>query len=106
LNQSSLNDSQTPAPVRPNRFIRWHRRTLGICLVIFAFELGLFLLVFPWLSNWDLSWVPLHSARFAAVWMSPYFRGALGGLGLLNLYVAFAEALRLVKSFFGNKGTY
>jgi len=92
-----------PAPVRPTRFVRWHRRVLGICLSIFAFELGLFLLIFPWLSNWDLSWVPLHSARFAAVWMSPYFRGALGGLGLLNLYVAISEAVRQVRSLFRSK---
>jgi hypothetical protein len=89
--------------VRTTGFIRWHRRVLGICLVVFAFELGLFLLIFPWLSNWDLSWVALHSARFAQFWMSPYFRGALGGLGILNLYVAFAEALRLAKSFFKDK---
>ena len=85
------------------RLIRWHQRVLGICLVIFAFELGLFLLIFPWLSNWDLSWVPVHSERFAAVWMSPFFRGALGGLGLLNLYVAIAEAARQVRLFFRRK---
>jgi hypothetical protein len=71
--------------------------------MIFALELGLFLLIFPWLSNWDLSWVPVHSARFASVWMSPYFRGALGGLGLLNLFVALAEGARQVKSLFGPK---
>jgi hypothetical protein len=93
----------TSAPAKGTRFLRWHRRTLGICLVLFAFELGLFLLVFPWLSSWDLSWVPVHSARFAQIWMSPYFRGALGGLGLLNLYVAFAETIRLLKSFFGDR---
>ena len=49
------------APASHTRFVRWHGRVLGICLVIFAFELGLFLLVFPWLPNWDLNWIPLHS---------------------------------------------
>ena len=30
-----------PPSVKPSRFTRWHRRILGLCLVIFAFELGL-----------------------------------------------------------------
>lgn len=89
----------TPA-TKSTRFMRWHRRVLGFCLVIFAFELGLFLLVFPWLRSWDLNWVPVHSPKFADLWMSPYFRGALSGLGLLNIYIAIAEFVRQLKSVF------
>ena len=92
---------QTPG--KPVRFLRWHRRVLGFCLVIFAFELGLFLLIFPWLKNWDLSWVPVHSKRFSDVWMSYYFRGALSGLGLLNIYVALWELAKQLKSIFTQK---
>ena len=99
--------THTPAPpvpptsARPRGFMRWHRLVLGFCLVIFAFELGLFLLVFPWLQNWDLSWIPVHSPRFSDIWMSRYFRGAISGLGLLNIYVAFAELVRQLKAMFG-----
>jgi hypothetical protein len=32
--------------------------------------------------------------------MSPYFRGALTGLGLVNLYVGFEEFLRQLRSLF------
>jgi hypothetical protein len=81
--------------------MRWHRRVLGFCLVVFAFELGLFLLVFPWLRNWDLSWIPVHSPRLSDIWMSLYFRGALSGLGLLNIYIALAELVRQLKTMFG-----
>ena len=97
--------SSAPPPTsKPRGFMRWHRRILGFCLVIFAFELGLFLLVFPWLDKWDLSWIPVHSPRFSDIWMSRYFRGALSGLGLLNIYVAFAEFMKQVKSLFdGNR---
>lgn len=83
--------------------MKWHRRVLGFCLIIFAFELGLFLLVFPWLKSWEMSWVPVHSHHFARVWMSPYFRGAISGLGLLNIYIAFAEAIRQLKTLFGEQ---
>jgi hypothetical protein len=75
---------------------------LGFCLAIFAAELGLFLLVFPWLRSWDVSWVPLHSPMLSDIWMSRYFRGALSGLGLLNLYVACAESAKQLKAIFGH----
>jgi|SRR5579875_418827 len=96
--------TRAPAPAgsaRPSGFTRWHQRVFGFFLVVFAFELGLFLLVFPWLRNWDISWIPAHSPRLSDVWMSRYFRGALSGLGLLNIYVALAELVRQLKSMFG-----
>jgi len=83
------------------RFVKWHRRVLAFCFIVFAFEVGLFLLVSPWLSNWDLNWVPVHSRVLSDIWMSRYFRGALSGLGLLNVYVAFAELARQLRSIFG-----
>ena len=95
--------SDPPPETKSTRFTRWHRRVLGFCLVIFAFELGVFLLVFPWLRSWDLSWVPVHSPKFADIWMSRYFRGALSGLGLLNIYIAGAEFVRQLKSIFGSE---
>jgi hypothetical protein len=82
-----------------SRVLRWHRRVLGFCLVIFALERGLFLVFFPWRRDWEMSWVPLHSPRLAALWMSSYFRGAISGLGLLNIAVAAAEFSRQVKLF-------
>ena len=93
----------TPPPQSATRFVRWHRRILGICLVIFAFELGLFLLVFPWLPNWDLNWIPLHSPFLSSLWLNQYFRGALSGLGLLNIYVAVLEAGRQIAATFSRK---
>jgi hypothetical protein len=78
--------------------MKWHRRLLGIGLIILAFELGLFLLIIPWLDSWSMNWIPVHSARFAGLWMSGYFRGSLSGLGLLNIYVALGEAIKQITS--------
>ncbi len=83
-----------------SRLLKWHKRVLGLCLALFAIELGVFLIVFPWLRSWDLNWVPLQSPEMRAIWMSPYFRGALTGLGLVNLYVGFEELLRQLRSLF------
>lgn len=97
----TLPSPAAPASTKPPRFMRWHRRVLAFCLIVFAFELGLFLLVFPWLKSWERSWVPVHAQHFATLWMSHYFRGAISGLGLLNIYIALAEAVRQLKSLFG-----
>ena len=88
-----------PENTPPRRLLKWHRRVLGICFAIFALEVGLFLFVFPWLRSWDLNWVPLQSPRYRAVWMSPYFRGALSGLGLVNLYVGVSELGRQLRQW-------
>jgi hypothetical protein len=100
---STATSDPTPA-IKPTHFMQLQRRVLGFCLVIFCFELGVFLVVFPWLRSWDLSWVPLHSPRYAAIWASRYFRGALSGLGVLNIYIALGELIRQLKSLFGSKG--
>jgi hypothetical protein len=92
--------SAPPSTRQSGRFARWHRRVLGFCLVIFALEIGVFLAIFPWLSNWDQSWIPVHSPRLATLWISPYFRATLSGLGLLNIYIAGIELLSQLKSIF------
>lgn len=92
--------SAPPSTRQASRFARWHRRVLGFCIVIFAFEIGVFLAIFPWLSNWDQSWIPVHSPRLASLWISPYFRATLSGIGLLNIYIAAVELLSQLKSIF------
>ena len=72
---------------------------LSICFVLFAGELGLCLMVLPWLGNWEMSYIPVHIQKLSSIWMSPYFRGVLSGLGLLNVYVALAEAARIVRGW-------
>ncbi len=95
--------STSPSRPKPSRFLRWHQRVLGFCLVIFAFELGLFLLVFPWLRSWELNWVPVHSPTFSDLWMSRYFRGVVSGLGLLDIYIACGELIRQCKALFAGR---
>lgn len=91
-----------PQPARKKRtvFLKWHKWVLGVCFAVFALELGVFLIVFPWLSSWDLNWVPLQSPELRVIWMSRYFRGGLTGLGLVNVYVGIGELARQVRALF------
>jgi hypothetical protein len=68
---------------------------------IFAFEIGTFLLVFPWMDSWTLnhlpSFFPGHEIALQDLWDDPYFRVSLSGLGLLNVYIALRQALQLIR---------
>lgn len=73
---------------------RWYHKLGAVAGAVFCFELGVFLLIYPWLSSWDVqaAYLP-YWAR--GIWVSSYLRGAISGLGLLNLYISFAEVFRL-----------
>ena len=81
-----------PMPARTYRLLR-------ICLAIFTFEIGLFLVIFPWVDIWSLnffsSWIP----ALENIWEEPYFRGAITGLGLVNIYLALLEVFRLFRRY-------
>ena len=72
-------------------------RLLRLCFAIFTFEIGLFLAVFPWVDIWNLNYFSGWIPALENVWDDPYFRGAITGLGLVNIYVACAEVLRIFR---------
>jgi len=72
-------------------------RLLRLCFAIFTFEIGLFLAVFPWVDIWSLNYFSGWLPALENVWDEPYFRGAITGLGLINIYMACAEVLRLFR---------
>jgi hypothetical protein len=88
-----------PPPPIPQLVMRpqfkWHHKMIGLLAVIVCFELGIFLMVFPWVSDWDLNYFSSLPFWFQNVWRSPYFRGAISGLGVLNVWISFTEVFRL-----------
>ena len=91
---------QPPEEVIPREFPGrprpWQSRLLGICFAIFTFEVGLFLVVFPWTDTWNLNYLQ-ELIHIQGLWPNSYFRGALTGLGLVNVYLACLEVARLVR---------
>jgi hypothetical protein len=74
---------------------RWYHKVAGVMAAIFCFEVGVFLLVYPWASEWDINYFAFLPMWARGVWSSPYFRGAVSGLGILNIYISFVEVFRL-----------
>ena len=72
-------------------------RALGLVrrlvLVTFFVEVGLLLMVLPWSAFWDRNYFVYAVPTLEPLFTSPFFRGAVSGLGLLNLGAALSELL-------------
>ena len=70
---------------------------LLLCFALFSFEIGIFLVVFPWMDNWSLNYFPGAFPRLEDVWEEPALKGAFSGLGMVNVYVAILTLMRLFR---------
>jgi hypothetical protein len=69
-------------------------RFLTILYVVFCFEIGVFLFVFPWVSLWTRNYFVGHYPWFAIVARNYFLRGAVSGLGLADVWLACFEMWR------------
>lgn len=70
----------------------WQKRLLRLTLALFTFEIGIFLVVFPWTDNWNTNYFQLLRP-LQDLWEQPSFRGALSGLGFVNIYIACLQVI-------------
>jgi hypothetical protein len=93
--------TSAPALQAEKRLGHMRRRLWVVLFAIFAFEIGLFLIVFPWTDSWTLNHLPgfFASNQIAVqdLWDDPYFRGALSCLGIANVYIALREVVQLIR---------
>jgi hypothetical protein len=73
----------------------WFHKLTSLLFIIVCFEVGVFLIVFPWMDYWNNNSIAALAPWMRPVWDSPYFRGALSGLGLVNIYISLGEVFRL-----------
>ncbi len=73
----------------------WYQKVGAVVYVFFCFEVGIFLFLFPWLDMWSANYFSSISPAWSELWSSPYFRGAVSGVGLIDIGISFAELIRL-----------
>lgn len=96
--------SVPPQPV-PTSVYSWQapHRIWRVVFALIALEIGLFLLVYPWMDSWNLNHLPtqlrayLHNENLEDFWDDPYFRGAISGIGLVNLWICLSQVIGLVR---------
>lgn len=70
------------------------RRLLVIAVLI---ELGLLLIVVPWSAYWERNYFAQLSPLIESVVVNNYVRGAVTGLGAVNVLAALADLAALVR---------
>ncbi len=53
------------------------------------FSLGLWLFVLPWMPVWEKNFFVVHYALFSSIVRNDFVRGAVSGLGLVDIVLAF-----------------
>jgi hypothetical protein len=79
----------------PRKQYFWYHKVGAVLVIVFCFELGVFFVIFPWLPYWDSNFLGSFSEQWSRIWSDHFFRGAVSGLGLVNIYISFLEMLRL-----------
>jgi hypothetical protein len=88
-----------PAPAGPPaaqpQTAPWLEKTVAVVYCVFCIEIGLFLLIYPWMRSWEYNYLIQLKPSLAGFLTSVQCRGAVSGLGILNLIVAVSEILAL-----------
>jgi hypothetical protein len=74
---------------------RWYHKLSALIFIVFCLELGMFLLIVPWSALWDRNFLGSVVPEWHRYWDNTYLRGAVSGLGVLNLYISLLEIFRL-----------
>jgi len=63
-------------------------RLLRVLLILVCFEMGALLLFIPWLNSWESNYFLTRYPALIPVLLHPAIRGAISGLGVLNILLA------------------
>ena len=69
---------------------------MRLLLIVFYVEVGLVLAVAPWSAYWERNYFAGIRPALHAIITNYFFRGAVAGLGLVNLAAAVAELRSLL----------
>jgi hypothetical protein len=92
-------ESAVPVPIRVARhhssFARlWARRIGVLVFVFFCATLGVMLMILPWRPEWSENPLLLDYPALHSMMTSGFARGVATGLGALNVWIGFWEAIQ------------
>jgi hypothetical protein len=85
--------SSTSAP-RPHSALQlWLHRTSVFLFVLISAVAGVLLVILPWTPEWTDNYLLLSFPWLRTLVSTGFFRGLCSGLGLLDIWIGFWEAL-------------
>ncbi len=71
----------------------WMHRVLVLLFVFVCAAAGVLLVILPWTSQWTDNILLLRHPGLRALMSNGFFRGLCSGLGLLDIWIGFSEAI-------------
>ncbi len=71
----------------------WVHRTSVFLFVLISAVAGVLLVILPWTPEWTDNYLFLSYPGLRTMFSSGFFRGLCSGLGLLDIWIGFWEAL-------------
>lgn len=94
LPESALSSNPHEAAPQADVWGRARRRIGAVLYVLLCVEIGTFLVVLPWSGIWEGNVLLRYYPSLRPLYMSSYLRGAVSGLGLINIWLGIAQAWR------------
>jgi len=73
-------------------------RLLAVAFILFCFEIGLFLVFVPWSALWENNVLLTYSILLRGLLLNNFVRGAVSGLGVVDVVLGLSELGRFWKS--------
>jgi len=73
-------------------------RLLSVAFILFCFEIGLFLIFVPWSTLWETNVLLTYSFSLRNFALNNFVRGAVSGLGVIDVLLGFLELAVFWKS--------
>jgi hypothetical protein len=78
--------------------LRAMERFCNALYVVSSLCLGIFLLRLPWYSEWDNNYLLYIYPQIRPIVTNPFFKGAVLGLGFVNILIGIQEIVRFRKA--------
>ena len=76
----------------------WRARLFLVEFIFVCMVIGIILIVFPWTPLWSTNSLLIGFPRVREVLMNDFVRGLISGLGLIDIWLAFSEAIHYRES--------
>jgi hypothetical protein len=88
-------DTEQPlaSATTPTRARIWMHRLLVLLFVFVCAAAGVLLVILPWTAEWTDNILLLHYPDLRSIVTNGFFRGICSGLGLLDIWIGFSEAI-------------
>jgi hypothetical protein len=90
---TTTSPDSTPVPPAISRVSIWLHRLLVLLFVFICAATGVLLVILPWLPQWGDNSLLIRFPSLRPLMTHGFFRGICSGLGLLDIWIGFSEAI-------------